>query len=304
MVNPEREWELPWRTMEAEGAARGGTGPTYANAGGIRDTDQAGRTEQVGGGSNGHRCGRRGNRRGETVLGPELWVMGPYGMVHKDKGPAAVPTRLVDDMIRQCLPAVVVGRYTARYLDQGMATSGAYVTTSGREGVAQAADSVMQATAGGGGDSEELTVLSLDVGGGEAQAMRCAMEATGKEILVIHAALQRMGPGEIPGGAAIVAMATRQWGTKIVQEADEIGLLGPVVSMGRGQRAEGYRLIALASRCSHMRVWHADPPAIGMHAREGMAKQVRILTQENGSDDVIMELQMAANSAADNGVRM
>ena len=99
-------------------------------------------------------------------------------------------------------------------------------------------------------------------------------------------------------------MATRQWGTRVVQETDKIGLLGPVVSMGRWQRAESYKRVALARRCSHMRVWHADPPAIGMHAREGMAKQVRILTQENGSDDVIMELQMAANSAADNGVRM
>ena len=122
-----------------------------------------------------------------------------------------------------------------------MATSGAFVTTSGREGVAQAPTSMMQATAGRGDDSEELIVLSLDVGGGEAQAMRCAMEAAGKEILVMRAALQRMGQGEIPGGAAIVAMATRQWGTRVVQEADEIGLLGPVVSMGRGQWAESYR---------------------------------------------------------------
>jgi NTE family protein len=55
------------------------------------------------------------------------------------------------------------------------------------------------------------------------------MEATGKEILVIHAALQRMGQGEIPGGAAIVAMATRQWGMRVVQEADEILQVGSVM---------------------------------------------------------------------------
>ena len=100
--------------------------------------------------------------------------MGRYGARHKDKGPAAVPTRVVEDIIRQCRPAVVVGRYTARYLEQGIATSGAFVTTSGREGVSQAADLVMRATAGRGDDSEELLVRSLDVGGGEAKAMRCA----------------------------------------------------------------------------------------------------------------------------------
>ena len=71
--------------------------------------------------------------------------MGPYGVVHKDKGPAAVPTRVVEDMIRQCRPAVVVGRYTAKYLEQGTQTNGAFVATSGREGVAQAAESVLQA---------------------------------------------------------------------------------------------------------------------------------------------------------------
>ena len=62
-----------------------------------------------------------------------------------------------------------------------MATSGAFVTTSGREGVAQAAESVAQTTAGEDHDDEELLVLCLDVGGGEAQSIRCAMEATGKQ---------------------------------------------------------------------------------------------------------------------------
>ena len=73
--------------------------------------------------------------------------------------------------------------------------------------------------------------------------------------------------------------------------------------MGRGQRAESYRLIALARRCSHMRARYAGPPAIGMHAREGAAKQVRILTQEGGTEDVIVELQIAAQSAADDACR-
>ena len=34
------------------------------------------------------------------------------------------------------------------------------------------------------------------------------------------------------------------------------------------------------------------------------ARQVRILTQENGGGDVIMELQIATNDAADQGVQM
>ena len=90
-----------------------------------------------------------------------------------------------------------------------------------------------------------------------------------------------MGQGEVPGGIAVVAMATRQWGARSVQEADEIGLLGPVVNKGRGQRVESYRLIAMARRCSYMRVRYTSPPAIGIRTREGTARQVKILTQEN-----------------------
>ena len=67
---------------------------------------------------------------------------------------------------------------------------------------------------------------------------------------------------------------------------------------------ESYRLIALARKCLHMRVRYTDPPAIGIHTRDGAARQVRILTQENGGDDIIMEIQVAANDAADNGVQM
>ena len=114
------------------------------------------------------------------VLGPELWTMGPYGVMPREGGAAAVPTKIAEDMIRQCRPAAVVGKFTARYLEQGMATIGAFVTTSGREGVPQAEESVTQTTAGEDHDDEELIVLSLDVGGGAAQSIRYAMEATGK----------------------------------------------------------------------------------------------------------------------------
>ena len=68
----------------------------------------------------------------------------------------------------------------------------AFVTTSGREMVAQAADSVQQAAGGRGEADDELIVLSLDVGGAEAQAVRNAMEATGEEVIVVHVALGAM----------------------------------------------------------------------------------------------------------------
>ena len=41
-----------------------------------------------------------------------------------------------------------------------------------------------------------------------------------------------------------------------------------------------------------------------IHTREGMAKLVKVMTQEGGGDDVIMELQIAANNAADDGIQM
>ena len=47
-----------------------------------------------------------------------------------------------------------------------------------------------------------------------------------------------------------------------------------------------------------------NPPAIGIHTREGATRQVRILTQDNGGGDVIMELQIATNDAADQGVHI
>ena len=126
---------------------RRGDGPTYAKSDGVGDVEREGRTEPVGDRGNGHGTMEDG-MEGGTALGSELWVMGPYGVIHRDKGPTTIPTRVVEAMIRQCRPAVVVGRYTARYLEQGMVTGGAYVPTNGRDGVAQAAESVMQATTG------------------------------------------------------------------------------------------------------------------------------------------------------------
>ena len=136
-----------------------------------------------------------------------------------------VPMRIVEDVIRQRRFAVVFGRYTARYLGQGMSTSGAYVTTSGRDGVAQAADSVHQAARERRSGGDDTIIFSFDVGGAEAQAVRNAMEAIGEEVVVAHVAIQRMGQGEIPGGTTIAAMAARQWGTRVVQDAEEIGTL-------------------------------------------------------------------------------
>ena len=43
-----------------------------------------------------------------------------------------------------------------------------------------------------GGDDETI-ILSCDVGGAEAQAVRNAMEATGEEVVVVHVAIQSMG---------------------------------------------------------------------------------------------------------------
>ena len=120
----------------------------------------------------------RGSR---AILRNDMWVMGPYGMMQKESGPPAAPMRVAEDDIRQSRPVAVVGRYTSRYQEQGMQTSGAYVTTSGREGVAQAAESVQQATGGQGLASKEVVVLSVDIGGAEAQMKRNAMEATGRK---------------------------------------------------------------------------------------------------------------------------
>ena len=57
------------------------------------------------------------------MLRDDLWVMGPYGVMSREDGPVAVPMRIVEDVVRQCRPAVVVGRYTARYLEQKMNTN-------------------------------------------------------------------------------------------------------------------------------------------------------------------------------------
>ena len=54
---------------------------------------------------------------------------------------------------------------------------------------------------------------------------------------------------------------TRQWATRVVRDADEIGILGPMVNIWRGQRTEGYR-------------------------RGGVAKQVGVMTQESGGGDI------------------
>ena len=59
------------------------------------------------------------------MLRDDLWAIGPYGVMSREDGPVAVPMRIVEDVIRQCRPAVVLGRYTARDLAQGMNTSGA-----------------------------------------------------------------------------------------------------------------------------------------------------------------------------------
>ena len=84
---------------------------------------------------------------------------------------------------------------------------------------------------------DDVIVISIDAGGSEAQMLRSAMEATGRSILVIHVALRRLGQGEIPGGAAATAMGTRQWGSRVVQEADDNLISGPIVSMGRRHSA-------------------------------------------------------------------
>ena len=86
-------------------------------------------------------------------------------------------------------------------------------------------------------------------------------------------------------------MPVRRWGTRTLQEADDIGILGPILSMGAGHDAARCRLVAVARQCSRVRIRSIDPPATLLHVKPNMAQQVRILTQEDGGEYVIMAFQ-------------
>ena len=65
-----------------------------------------------------------------------------------------------------------------------------------------------------------------------------------------------------------------------------------------------YRPRALARRCSNTRVRLANIPVVRIHTKRGVVRQVRVMTQESGAEDVIMQLQIAANDAGQCGAQV
>ena len=153
-----------------------------------------------------------------SVLSPEQWMLGPYGSFPRMEGPPRLPEEVVRDLLLRAAPRAVVGRHTASYLHQGSSVDEAtFFVTSGADGMSQAAAPLFQLQERPQ-EGDVPVVLGLGLGGSEVRALRAAVELAGGRAMVINFALKRMGDGERPHSAVVVALAMKQWGTRATQE--------------------------------------------------------------------------------------
>jgi hypothetical protein len=206
---------------------------------------------------------------------------------------------IIKDLLEQIQPVVTVGRYTDRYLPQEHELlQGTMFVTSGMDGIAQAAGRLL--ANGGDGvahDSEESTVVGLDLGGSEAQALRAALHTAGTPALLILVALQRLGNGEGAHAAAAVALGLRQWGTRAMQMMQELAVVGPPLVLTRRGVTAAYRLVAALTRCGLLRPRTIDPPAIRNLTPAVARQQVRILAQSGAADREIHDFEVSSMRA-------
>jgi hypothetical protein len=119
-----------------------------------------------------------------------------------------------------------------------------FFTTSGPDGISQAAGRIMHMAATEDEEyAEGVRVVGIDLGGAEAQGLRAALGHVGVKVHLLLFAVQRLGAGESPHAAAVAGLAIRQWGTRAAQALTEVSVLGPSLVIANRRGATTYRLI-------------------------------------------------------------
>ncbi|MFM7979044.1 MAG: hypothetical protein ACKPKO_06970, partial [Candidatus Fonsibacter sp.] len=100
-----------------------------------------------------------------------------------------------------------------------MFDDGAFFTTSGLDGIAQAAAAAqVRGVPEAASDSvSECMVLGVDLGGSEVQSLMAALDFADVTSTLLVFSLQRLDRGEAPWTENVVSAAVRQWGVRVVQ---------------------------------------------------------------------------------------
>ena len=189
-----------------------------------------------------------------------------------------MPSLLVSQIIEQLLPSVVVSSAAHSLITcPESGRLGFLCLPADPNGYADVARIVLDTTGG------VPTVLAHDLNGQQPQAVAHAMDAACCTVQLVLAALCLPSMADGDGAASLAAFATRQWGTRIVQRAHEVAILGRMLHARRGHRTVlcaplGLR-IGIAPGLHHVQDYHAAT----VRTQRQRAPRVIILAQEGGS---------------------
>ena len=178
---------------------------------------------------------------GTRLLSPDDWHLGGRGAILlPGLGPPEMPSWLLARIMEQLAPDAVVSSAAHRLLPcPAFGRMGVRCWPADPSGFAEVAAAAV-------GMADRMPVLlAHDLNGQQAQALVHSLEAANCTAQLFFTSLCLPGSTDGDDSASLAAFAIRQWGTRIVQRADEVAPLGRRLYTTSGHRATQCMPLAL-----------------------------------------------------------
>lgn len=139
-----------------------------------------------------------------------------------------------------------------------------------------------------GGDADDdggLIMLCADIPGRMAQALLFALRRAAARARLLFVCMTEVGADVATGAGAAMTHACLNWGSRVVQQAEELGPLGGAVTLRRHGRTSTYQMLGLSARLRAIPARLSAPPEVLCHFHAG-GVAVHALAQQEGDAEV------------------